>query len=348
MSQLFGHFSHYFFILVFVVIFIARTGMWRRGGFFARRLFARNQKSQQASAAAPLNTPIQPSNNARPEKQGETDLPQSVLNRITQEEAHPKPWTSGLSVNDWLLSKRYKMQPLRLVLGTSYFQNGFSEQFYANFYQSGEMESVEHALYTSCELAVQRLQKEAQLLGANAVVAVRMHTRIADLLSHQVECTFTGTAVTIPGLPESDHPILCTVSMPEFIKLMECGSIPVGLSMGAGVYYEKQSIMKMLRGLNYNNQEMPDCTRATYAAKHIAMTQIQADTQRLKADGCITHKSHHFVRTIRSQGNNDNNICGFAIHFIVFGTAIANGNAADMPNFKLALAVNPSQGKHYV
>ena len=72
------------------------------------------------------------------------------------------------------------------------------------------------------------------------------------------------------------------------------------------------------------------------------MTQIQADTKRHKADGCITHKSHHFVRTIRSQGNDDNNIRGFAIHFIVFGTAIANGNAADMPDFKLALAVNPS------
>jgi len=339
MHHFFVYIEHIIFILA-IIFFFSRLRRRRRRGFFMRRLFARNKMSQQASATAPLSAPIQPSNNARPEKQGETDLPQSVLSRIAQEEAQPKPWTSSLSVNDWLLSKRYKMQPLRLVLGTSYFQNGFSEQFYANFYQSGEMESVEHALYTSCGLAIQRLQKEAQLLGANAVVAVRMHARIGDLFSHQVECTFTGTAVTIPGLPESDHPILCTVSMPEFIKLMECGSIPIGLSIGAGVYYENQSTRKILRGLSYKNREMPDCTRATYAAKHIAMTQLQADIKRLKADGCIAHRKHHFVRTIRSQRDNDNNICGFAIHFIIFGTAIANSNTADMPDFKLALVVN--------
>jgi uncharacterized protein YbjQ (UPF0145 family) len=263
-------------------------------------------------------------------------LPEGIANRITTEKSQGCPWTSALSVNDWLLLKKYRVTPVRMALGTSVFQNGFSESFYQCFNSSMEVHSVEHAIYSSCKLALRRLQKEASLLGAHAVVGITMKTELDTLFGHTVEATFYGTAITVEGLEKPEVPVLCTVSVPEFVKLIESGSMPHGMAIGVGVYYERISWSSWWKNLSLRNKEIPSYTQAMYTTRHIAMKNLNEDAKKIGGHGVLAQQLKTFTRQVGT----DDKIFGYSMHFILLGTVIIDEPTQSLPKFTVALSLN--------
>src|SRR5438270_8058746 len=79
-------------------------------------------------------------------------------------------FTSDLSVNEFLLVKEAGFEPLGLVMGSSIYS--ISAQRFAQA-QPGELAALTQALYQSRELAMERMEEEADELGADGIVAMR-------------------------------------------------------------------------------------------------------------------------------------------------------------------------------
>jgi len=80
-------------------------------------------------------------------------------------------FTSDLSVNEFLLVKGAGFEPLGLVLGTSIYHVGFQA---GNWTKNQEMDVLTTAMYDARELAMTRMEEEADQLGADGVVGVRL------------------------------------------------------------------------------------------------------------------------------------------------------------------------------
>src|ERR1051326_3616373 len=80
-------------------------------------------------------------------------------------------FTSDLSVNEFLLVREAGFDPLGLVLGSSIYHIGFQ---FTGFFQNQEIQRLTRAMYTARELAMTRMEEEADLLGADGIVGVRL------------------------------------------------------------------------------------------------------------------------------------------------------------------------------
>ena len=80
-------------------------------------------------------------------------------------------FTSDLSVNEFLLVKEVGFEPLGLVMGSSIYHIGFGQMVWN---QSQELDVLSQAMYHARELAMTRMEEEADQLGADGVVGVRL------------------------------------------------------------------------------------------------------------------------------------------------------------------------------
>src|SRR2546426_12558327 len=107
-------------------------------------------------------------------------------------------FTSDLSVDEFLLVKAAGFKPLGFVVGSSIYHIGYQQ---ASWKQSQEMDVLTQAMYSARELAMTRMEEEADQLGADGIVGVRL-----DVIRHawgasMAEFMAIGTAVkaTKPG-----------------------------------------------------------------------------------------------------------------------------------------------------
>src|SRR4051812_47309994 len=80
-------------------------------------------------------------------------------------------FTSDLSVNEFLLVKQAGFDPLGLVVGSSIYHIGFQQ---SNWSQNQEMNVLSQAMYHARDLAMTRMEEEADQLGADGIVGVRL------------------------------------------------------------------------------------------------------------------------------------------------------------------------------
>src|SRR5256885_2585633 len=80
-------------------------------------------------------------------------------------------FTSDLSVAEFLLVREAGFDPLGLVVGSSIFHIGFQQ---SGWKTSQEMTVLSEAMYTARELAMTRMEEEADQLGADGIVGVRL------------------------------------------------------------------------------------------------------------------------------------------------------------------------------
>src|SRR6266581_2023702 len=73
-------------------------------------------------------------------------------------------FTSDLSINEFLLVKQAGFEPLGLVLGSSIYHIGFQQ---ASWSQNQEMGVLTQAMYHARELAMTRMEEEADQVGAD-------------------------------------------------------------------------------------------------------------------------------------------------------------------------------------
>ena len=110
---------------------------------------------------------------------------------------HGRPFTSDLSGQDFYILLRSGYRPLGMVMGNCVYHVATQNfgSFMKNFSQNTELTQYTQALYDSRELAMERMQKEAEDLGAKGIVGANIHERTHAWGAHVIEFFALGTAV---------------------------------------------------------------------------------------------------------------------------------------------------------
>src|ERR1700759_3785507 len=197
-------------------------------------------------------------------------------------------FTSDLSVNEFLLVKQAGFEPLGLVLGSSIYHIGFQQ---ASWNQSQEMGVLTQAMYHARELAMTRMEEEADQLGADGIVGVRLDIGRYEWGADLAEFIAVGTAVRHRGgelhRAPNGRPFTSDLSGQDFATLLRVGYRPVGLVMGNCVYHvARQGMLASLKQVG-RNVEMPNYTQALYEARELAMERMQRQAAGRQAGGIV-------------------------------------------------------------
>lgn len=251
-------------------------------------------------------------------------LPGYVRQRLDTQRTGALPWTSDLSVNEWLLMKNYKFRPLGLVMGSSYYHVGYSKANFSGSWGSGEVRSISNALYQGRHLALTRMSQEAKELGANAVVGVRLETKMPSYAGHETEFVAIGTAVAMEGLAPSANPVLCTVSGQDLAKLLAAGAIPVSLALGVSVYYQYTTARDTWREQSWSNQEMPMFTESVYQTRHTAMRNMIHEAVQAGGSGVLAHETKLHVYEVEVERGENDKRTDHILEFVSIGTVVSS------------------------
>jgi uncharacterized protein YbjQ (UPF0145 family) len=248
------------------------------------------------------------------------DLPEHAKQRLREmrgEGGHQKLFTSDLSVNEFLLIKEAGFEPSGLVVGSSIYHIGFQQ---ARWTKNEEMTVLTQALYHARELAMTRMQEEAEELNADGVVGVRLRVKHMTWASDLVEFVAIGTAVHHNDPAQSKayrthegKAFTSDLSGQDFWTLLQSGYRPLGMVMGNCVYHvAHQSVGQFFKNMG-QNVEMVNFTQGLYDARELAMERMQTEAEHVKAEGIVGVDIHE-----GSYGWSSN-----VIEFFVVGTAIA-------------------------
>ena len=258
-----------------------------------------------------------------PQTQTHTDphaiLSQTALARLRQTGPDEPPsntpplFTSDLSVNEFALLHEAGFEPLGLVLGSSIYHVGFQFQVWN---QSQELGVLTQAMYTAREYALARMEAEADELGADGIVGVRLEYKQYTWGEDLLEFLAIGTAVrsTRGGSwrTPSGKPFTSDLSGQDMWTLVKTGHAPVSFVLGTCVYHVAHQSFRQAWKTVGRNTEMPNFTQATYDAREIAMARMQAEAERDGATGIVG------VRV-----DENNHVWGeHAIEFLAIGTSI--------------------------
>jgi uncharacterized protein YbjQ (UPF0145 family) len=306
-------------------------------GFFNRDDNDDAQQAQPADEQATVveNVPPAEAPHAASYQSGSlAGIPDSGIERIERmkQEVARGFFTSDLSINEFLLVKQSGFEPLGLVLGSSIYHIGFQQ---ANWSQNQEMAVLTQAMYHARELAMTRMEEEADQLGADGVVGVRLEIGRYEWGAELAEFIAVGTAVKHRGgelhRAPNGRPFTSDLNGQDFATLLRTGYRPVGLVMGNCVYHVAHQGMRAAWKQIGRNQEMPNYTQALYEARELAMGRMQAEADEIQAGGIvgarIIEKSHGWGSHV--------------IEFFAIGTgvvAISEDHQIDQPALVLPLS----------
>jgi uncharacterized protein YbjQ (UPF0145 family) len=171
-------------------------------------------------------------------------------------------------------------------------------------------------MYEARELAMTRMEEEADQLGADGIVGVRLDIGRYEWGEHLAEFIAIGTAVKhregeMHRAPNG-RPFTSDLSGQDFWTLLSSGHRPVGLVMGSCVYHvAHQGMFASMRQIG-QNVEMPNFTQALYDARELAMERMQKEAEGLEAEGIVGVQLQE-----RSHGWGSH-----VIEFFAIGTAI--------------------------
>ena len=261
-------------------------------------------------------------------------LPQEALERLHELEATGGTlglFTSDLSVNEFMLVREAGFRPRGLVFGSSIFHVGIQGRRWG---KNVELGKLTEALYSARELAMTRMEEEADVLGADGIVGVRLDIKYYDWGKHSAEFIAIGTAVsateggdwrTKRGLPFTSD-----LSGQDFWTLLQTGFAPLGLVLGNCVYHVGHR--NAIGAINQypRSMEQPKITQALYEARELAMARMQDEASSLGAEGVVgvqlVEKSHMMGSHI--------------IEFLAVGTAvrpISGEHSLALPQLTLSL-----------
>jgi len=125
---------------------------------------------------------------------GVQGVPQDAMRRLAElQPGRPGSiFTSDLSVNEFLLVREAGFRPLGLVLGSSIYHVGLQ---IGRWGRNQELDVLSQAMYHARELAMSRMEAEAQALSADGVVGVRLDVEMKEFGSDIAEFIAVGTAV---------------------------------------------------------------------------------------------------------------------------------------------------------
>ncbi|HUR76627.1 MAG TPA: heavy metal-binding domain-containing protein [Acidimicrobiales bacterium] len=262
------------------------------------------------------------------------NLPKEAIERLRQlEGAEGKPplFTSDLSVNEFLLLEDTDFEPLGLVVGSSIYHVGIQV---VRWTASRELEVLTRAMYHARELAMARMEAEAEMLGADGIVGVRLEIQFYEWGKNLAEFMAIGTAVRHRKggnwKAPSGKPFTSDLSGQDFWTLLQTGKRPVAMVMGNCVYHVAHRRALVALSQTFRNVELPNFTQALYSARELAMERMQYEALHAEATGVIgvqiTEKNHIWGH--------------HAIEFFAIGTAVVayrDGGPSLRPRLTLGL-----------
>jgi uncharacterized protein YbjQ (UPF0145 family) len=271
-----------------------------------------------------------------PDQAPAADLPVHARERLT-EMRRKHFFTSDLSVNEFLLVKEAGFLPLGLVMGSSIYQiqpilDG----------GTGELTALSDALHAARDHAMTRMEEEAEALGADGVVAVRLEVNLHAWGRQIAEFIAIGTAVRHLGSDRyrnpDNKPFTSDLSGQDFWTLIRSGFRPVGFVMGNCVYYVEGTSLWSWTGAARNG-EILDYTHALYEARELAMERLQDQASRLGASGIVGVRVEEKEHSWRMPRGRATDFPGEVIEFFVAGTAVvpvAQGEPVPRPRLVIS------------
>ena len=269
--------------------------------------------------------------------------PQAAATRLAQTAgaAPTGVFTSDLSVSEYVLLGEAGFEPLGFVVGSSIYHIGLQ---IGRWGQNQELQVLTQAMYNARELAMSRMQAEADQLGADGIVGVELRMQSYVWGQDVLEFIATGTAVRALGVAGAGtagahrapdgRAFTSDLSAQDFFRLLAAGSVPVAFILGTCVYHiAHQSAMQSLRQTG-QNQEMVIFTQGIYDARELALSRMQAEATAAKASGIV---GVHVAVSNHVWGEH-------ATEFLATGTAIRRlgdehrlPETSPKPNFTLGL-----------
>ena len=221
-------------------------------------------------------------------------IPQDAMRRLAEMKPGQRTslFTSDLSVNEFLLVREAGFRPLGLVLGSSIYHVGFQARSWS---KNQELDKLSAAMYHARELAMTRMEAEADALGADGIVAVRLEIEFKEFGNDIAEFIAIGTAVKADEPPATggtwrnnkNQPFTSDLSGQDFWTLIQAGYAPLGMVMGTCVYHIAHQRFFQAMGNVGQNVEIPQFTEALYDARELAMSRMQSEAEQLRAEGIV-------------------------------------------------------------
>lgn len=192
------------------------------------------------------------------------EVPEFVSHRLRQTSGGLLPWVSTASPGDLLTLRTHGVRALGMVAGNCWYHFGYS-------WTEGHRDGW--------RTAIARMQHEAALMGAHAIVEVRLNTRQSTEADdrYSMDYSATGTAIAIAGMPAERTPMVATVSQIEFSRLIEAGILPIGLAVGA--HYEWMS----------DPYGWAEATQSQFNQEIEVLAAFQMRVRRAALDAMISH-----------------------------------------------------------
>ena len=270
---------------------------------------------------------------------GNQPIPEHALARLAglRREGHPDGvFTSDFSVNEFLLVRKAGFEPIGLCVGSCIYHVGFQM---AGWGSSVELDVLSTAMYEARALAMERMKAEAQQMGADGIVGVRLTVKRLEWDDKVLEFVAIGTGIVHAKGHQGfkgarGEPFTSALSGQDFWTLLQAGYRPLEMVMGSCVYHVARRGPFASLGTIGQNVELTNFSVALYEAREIAMERMQLEASRAGAEGVVGADLH--------EGNH-----GWSTHVIEFfaiGTAVlpieGMAEADRIPDPKLVLSVN--------
>jgi uncharacterized protein YbjQ (UPF0145 family) len=238
-------------------------------------------------------------------------------------------FTSDLSVDEFALVHAVGLRPISQVMGSSVYHVGWQQRpgSYGGWQPGGvsqELTVVSEAWNTARQRAFARLEQEAKLVGADAVVGVRVTKGQHDWAAGAIEYVAVGTAVRADGAETLERPALSDLSGQDTWKLWQAGYRPLGVVGASTVHYVVAGwSTQQASGYwsSWANQELGDFTRGVYDARETALGRMTAEARKIGAAGVVGASIEHNVQE-RESGAGGSQRTDLVVTFHVIGTAI--------------------------
>ena len=181
-------------------------------------------------------------------------------------------------------------EPLGLVVGTSIYHIGFQIGAWS---QNQEMDVLTQAMYHARELAMTRMEEEADQLGADGIVAVRLEVSRARVGQRPRRVRRHRHRRAPPrgrAAPRAQRPARSRATSPARTST-RCSPPATGRS---GMVHGDLRLPRRPPGPaaagcggSVATPEMPNFTQALYDARELAMERMQAEAEALEAEGIV-------------------------------------------------------------
>jgi uncharacterized protein YbjQ (UPF0145 family) len=280
--------------------------------------------------------PVDEARSAEAVRQG--GLPLRARRRIWEMNQAQRPLvTSTLGPAETLVAGMTGLEPVSQVMGSSVYHVGFGN--YRSSWTGGELQNLTVAYEQARSRALSRMQQEAALLHAHAVVDVRFERRGYEWADELVEFTAVGTAVRLRGAPPTDQPALTLLTTGQLWKLHHAGYWPVGIAIGNCFWYEPHA--DCASEGSWFSQELPAHTRAATTSRDLAVERFRGFAHHFNAHGVVGVKVVRYARDHEWETENNNRTTvhtAFHIEMVLMGTAVVRrGDAAPPPRPKLVV-----------